>query len=112
MNRKQRDANRRTTREVQAALAARKRGLLPWQERVMTLADLTDGARKVVFCMNPEQDPPVLVEGESDLTKVLGHVWVSSSYWTQAPDMEVTTIAAENDVVSFRHIDAQAKETT
>lgn len=84
MNRKQRDANRRTTREAQAALSARKSGLLPWQQRAMTLADLTDGARKVVFCSNPEQDPPVLVEGESDLTKVLGHVWVSASYLTTA----------------------------
>ena len=63
MNRKQRDANRRTTREAQAALAALKRGLWPWQEQVMMLANLTDGARKVVFRMNPEQDPPVLVEG-------------------------------------------------
>lgn len=78
----------------------------------MTLADLTDGARKVVFCANPEQDPPVLVDGESDLTKVLGHVWVSASCWTRAPDVDVTTIAAEGDVVSFRYIDATAKETT
>ena len=75
-------------------------------------ADLTEGARRILFDIDPEQDPPVLVEGESDLTKVLGHVWVSASCWTRTPDVEVTTIAAEGDVVSFRYIDATAKEPT
>jgi len=82
MNRKQRDANRRTTREAQAALAAQKRGLWPWQELVMmTLADLTDGACKALFRVNPEQDPPVLVEGEADLTTAIGRGWISGKTW-------------------------------
>lgn len=79
---------------------------------LLPLADLTEGARRILFGIDPEQDPPMLVEGESDLTKVLGHVWVSASCWTRAPDVEVTTIAAEDNVVSFRYIDATAKETT
>lgn len=126
MNRKQRDANRRTAREARnllhgsslrftsmagggsvAVLSSRNlpRGsalrptLVCFDDvedvPLLPLADLTEGARRILFGIDPEQDHPVMFEGESDLTKVLGHVWVSPSVLSP-----------------IRYIDAPAKEPT
>ena len=95
MNRKQRDANRQTAREARDAIKRRSVAGQQWHVRTWVLADPTDGARKARFGIDPEQDPPVLIEGESDLTKVLGHVWVSTSVLSP-----------------IRYIDAPAKEPT
>ena len=112
MNAKQRWANRRTAREARDAIKRRSVAGQQWHVRTWVLADLAHGASKARFDIDPEQDPPVLVKGKSDLTKMLVNVWVSTSCWTQAPGVEVTTIAADHDVVSFRYIDTQAKEPT
>jgi hypothetical protein len=98
----------------------------------MTLADLTDGARKVVFCINPEQDPPVLVEGESDMTKVMGHFTrgtTSGPVFFCVDDLDCSASAAVEKAPEFataldriwvsqsvlspiRYIGATEKETT
>jgi hypothetical protein len=89
-----------------AALSSRnlRRGLAPRPSMVcfddvqdvpfLPLADLTEGARRILFGIDPEQDPPVLVEASQTWTKVLGYVRVSASVLSP-----------------IRYIDAPAKES-